>query len=157
MTTQRIRSLVSLAAALAVTLVLGGCASAPSRLASEAPTLSDEVARTVRFDNEARDYVHVYLVGVRQEWLLGRVAPGGRTTLQIPDAALADDAGPLRLAVLAGARATMRAANEIRAATTIAQPATDILSQRWTFSQLTATEQLTARRLAPSRAEVGRP
>jgi hypothetical protein len=157
MTTQRIRSLVSLAAALTVTLTLGGCASAASRFASEAPVLTDEAPHTVRFDNEARDYVHVYLVGARQEWLLGRVAPGSRSTLRVPEAALADDAGPIRLAVLTGAHSTMRAASEARAATTIAQSATDILSQRWTFSQLTATEQLTAFRLAPPRATVGRP
>jgi hypothetical protein len=151
MTTPRIRSLVSLAAALIVTLMIGGCASAPSRLATDVP------AATVRFDNEARDYVHVYLVGARQEWLLGRVAPGARARLQIPTAALAEDAGMMWFAVLPGDRVTMRAAGEARAATTIGQPMTALLSQRWTFSQLTTTGQITSLSLGSPRPVVANP
>jgi hypothetical protein len=153
MTTPRIRSLVSLAAALIVTLMIGGCASAPSREALDGIAPADGLARTVRFDNEARDYVHVYLIAERQEWLLGRVGPGARATLRIPEAALADDAGLMRLAVLTGDRVTMRAAADDRAATVLAQPALEMLSQRWTFSQLTSTGQLMPRRLGT----VGRP
>jgi hypothetical protein len=145
MTTPRIRSLVSLAA-LSLTVTLGGCASAPSRVALDSPVLTDELPRTVRFDNEARDYVRVYLIGARQEWLLGRVAPGARVTLHIPEPALAEDAGLLSLAVIVGDRVTLRAAREVGAATTIGQPAAMMLSQRWTFSTLTATGQLTSLR-----------
>jgi hypothetical protein len=155
MTTPRIRSLVSLAAALTFSLVLGGCVSAPSHVASSEPAPADELPRTVRFDNEAPDYVHVYLIAARQEWLLGRVAPGVRATLRIPEAALAEDAGLLSLAVIAGERVTLRAAREVGAATTIGQPAAEMLSQRWTFSTLTATGQLTSLRLGPARTEVG--
>ncbi|MDB4881993.1 MAG: hypothetical protein JWL95_759 [Gemmatimonadetes bacterium] len=155
MTTPRIRSLVSLAAALTFTVVLGGCVSAPAHATSNEPAPTDELPRTVRFDNEARDYVHVYLVAARQEWLLGRVAPGGRATLRIPEAALTEDVGLVSLAVIAGDRVTLRAAREVGAATTIGQPAADMLSQRWTFSTLTATGQLTSLRLVPSRTAVG--
>ena len=156
MTTPRIRSLVSLAAALTFTFTLGGCASAPSRLAWDEPARTDALPLAIRFDNEARDYVHVYLVGEQREWLLGRVEPGARATLRIPEAALAEDAGPMWLAVLAGERVTLRVAGEARAATSIAQPAAEILSQRWTFSPMTATGQLTALRFWPARAEAGR-
>ena len=152
MTTHRIRSLVSLAAALIATLMVAGCASAPQRVASA----SVEPPITIRFDNEARDYVHVYLVGTRQEWLLGRVAPGARTALGIPEAALAEDGGLLSLAVIAGDRVTLGAAREVGAATTIGQPAAMMLSQRWTFSTVTATGQITSLRIGGSRAEVGR-
>lgn len=153
MTTPRIRSLVSIATAFIVTAMVAGCASAPQRVVSA----SIEAPITVRFDNEARDYVHVYLVSARQEWLLGRVAPGARATLRIPEAALAEDAGLLSLAVIAGQRVTQRAAREVGAATTIAQLPAEMCSQRWTFSTLTATGQLTSIRLGRSRAEVGRP
>ncbi len=153
MTTPRIRSLVSIATALIVSSMVAGCASAPQRVASAAI----EPPITVRFDNEARDYVHVYLVGARQEWLLGRVAPGARATLRVPEAALAEDAGLLSLAAIAGQRVTQRAAREVGAATTIAQLPAEMFSQRWTFSTLTATGQLTSIRLGRSRAEVGHP
>jgi hypothetical protein len=156
MTTPRTRSLVSLAAVLTAALALGGCVSAPSRLVLDAPApAGDAPPAGVRFDNDARDYVHVYLVGQRREWLLGRVEPGARATLRIPEEALAEDAGSMRLVALAGARVTQRPASEARAVITLEQPAAAILSQRWTFSQTTPTGQLTPLPLARGRVEGG--
>ena len=155
MTTPPIRSLVSLAAALTVTLALGGCASAPPRPVSDASAPADEPP-AIRFDNDARDYVHVYLIGDRREWLLGRVVPGGRANLRIPEEALAEDAGPMRLAVLVGERVTFRAAGTARAASALPQPAAVILSRRWTFSP-NASSELIALPLGGARVGVGRP
>jgi hypothetical protein len=152
MTTPRVRSLVSLVAALGLSFTLGGCASAPSRFASEQPASSEDLQPTVRFDNAARQYVHVYLVGEQREWLLGRVEPGARAALRIPAAALDENAGILRLAVLTGQPVSLRAAADNRAAITLAQPATEILSQRWTYSQPLATGQLTSLRLSRGQA-----
>ena len=156
MTTPRTRSLVSLAAALTFTLALGGCASTASRLASDEPAPADAAVRFFRFDNDARDYVHVYLVSEKGQWLLGRVEPGARGMLRIPDAALAEDQGWMRLAVLMGEHMTLRAVGEPRAAITMAQPAAEILSRRWTFSPALVNGQLTAMPLGRARAEVGR-
>ncbi len=157
MTTLRIRSLVSLAAALTVTLALGGCVSAPSHHVSDAPVPTDETPLAIRFDNEAREYVRVYLIGERREWLLGRVEPGARATLRIPEEALAGNPASMSLVVLTGERATLRAAGEARAVTTIAQPVAAILSQRWTFSPAVANGQITALPLGAWPAEIGRP
>jgi hypothetical protein len=148
MTTPRIRSLVSLAAAL--TLTLGGCASAPSHSAWDGSAPAEGPPLTIRFDNDSRDYVHVYLVVDQREWLLGRVEPGARAALKIPDAALSGNAASVRLAVLAGERVTQRAAGEPRAAITMAQSAVEILSQRWTFSQTPGRGQLTSLLLGPA-------
>jgi hypothetical protein len=156
MTTPRIRSLVSLAAALTFTLAFTGCVSAPSRLSWDGPASTDGPPLAISFDNEARDYVHVYLVDAQREWLLGRVEPGARATLRIPEAALAGNPGSMWLAALVGEHMTLRAAREARAAITIAQPAAQILSLRWTFSQTLANGQLTALPLGRARAEVGR-
>ena len=79
-----------------------------SALNDPAPAAARPLA--IRFDNEARQYVHVYLVGQNREWLLGRVEPGAHATLRIPDEAMADDRWSMRLAVLAGDRVTMRVA-----------------------------------------------
>jgi hypothetical protein len=98
---------------------------------------------TIRFDNAAHDYVQVYLVGEQREWWLGRVEVGARATLRIPDDALAE-AGPMRLAVLEGLSRTLRVAGDGRAATTLSQPISAIVSRRWTFSQSAASEQLTS-------------
>ena len=141
MTTPRTRSLVSLAAALGLILAAGGCASAPARPASEGTVYAD-AAPLIRFDNDSRDYVHVYLVGDRREWLLGRVAPAAHAMLRMPEEALTEETGRFRLAVLAGDRVTQRAAFDPRAASAIARPAGDLLAQRWTFSQTLSRSEL---------------
>lgn len=158
MTTSRTRSLVSLAAALAITLTVGGCASVSGRapLAVDAAAPADGLPLTVRFDNDARDYVRVYLVGEKREWLLGRVEPGAHATLRIPDDAVIDDRASIQLAVVSGGHMSLRAAREAPAAITILQPTDAILSQRWTYSQTLATGRLTSLPVGGARAGAGR-
>jgi hypothetical protein len=141
MITPRTRAIVSLAATLTAALALGACARSPAR---PGPAARADVAAlagrpaTIRFDNGGRERVLVYLVGEQREWLLGRVEPGARATLRLPRASLAGSPGLVRLAVLAGERLTLQAARDPRATvatTTIAQPVSTILSQRWTFAQ----------------------
>jgi len=145
MPTPRLGSLVSLASALSVSLLLGGCATVGSHPtgAGVGVELSQPV---VRFDNGGRDHVHVYLLGQKREWLLGRVEPGARTTLRIPEDALSEDAGSMRLVVIPGGVVTQRAAADPRASITLAQPTTEILEQRWSFSQRSATGELVSLR-----------
>ncbi len=136
MITPRTRPLVSLAAALTFTLALGACAGGASSPARGAPTAMEALAPAIRFDNDAREHVHVYLVGEERQWLLGRVAPGAKATLRIPEAAFAEGGATMRLAVLEGGRLTLEAARSAGAATfTMAQPATSLLAQRWMFVQ----------------------
>ena len=154
MTTTRSRRLVSTAAALTLTLALSACAGNPSRRALNDPAPAAERPVAIRFDNEARQYVHVYLVGTEREWLLGRVEPGARATLRIPDEALAE-AGTwsMRLAVLAGERVTMRVATQPRASVTISQPTSQLVAQRWTFTQPMTNGQATAQLMGRMRTE----
>jgi hypothetical protein len=148
MTTPRIRTLVSFAAALTVTLTLGACASAPAGVARGDLAARGEAPSVVRFENGAREAVRVYLIGEQREWMLGRVEPGARATLRIPDDALAGNTQSMRLAVLSGEHVTLRAAGEGDAAISMVQPASVLTSQRWTFSQVpTASGQLIALKL----------
>ena len=122
-------SFISLAAALTM-VALGACVRTPSvesAISPERPAL--------RFDNAAQTYVDVYFVSPTREWWLGRVAPGGRAMLRIPDGARTAASGFVRLAVLAGAPLSASASRDPRATFTIAQPAFNLLTQRWTFSQ----------------------
>jgi hypothetical protein len=152
MTTPRTRAIVSLAAMMAVTLALGACVRGPSRPALDGPASMDGRSLTIRFDNDAREHVHVYLIGTQRQWLLGRVEAGARATLRLPEAALAGSPGFVQLAVLTGERMTLQAARHARATFTIAQPASAILSQQWMFAQ----GQLTSLPLGDARAGVGR-
>lgn len=135
MTTTRRRAFVSIAATMTMALALGACVSAPSRPVLDAPRATETHPLSIRFDNFDRKSVDVYLIGTKREWLLGRVAPGAIGSLRIPDEALAEGSKMVRLAVLAGERPTFQAARHPGARLTAAQPASVILSQRWTFSQ----------------------
>ena len=135
MTRPRARALRSLTAAMAVPLVLGACLGGPSRLAPDGPASLEARPHAIRFDNLGRERVHVYLVGQRREWLLGRVEPGAVATLRLPDESLADDPEFVQLAVVAGGHVSQRAAGDVRARLTIPQPASAILARQWRFSQ----------------------
>jgi len=143
MTTPRPYVLVSRAAMTILTLALGACASAPARPALEQPAPIEAGQVSLRFDNLARTYVHVYLIGEKREWLLGRVEPGAVATLRIPDGSLESNPGFVQLAVIEGTKVTQQAARDARAQLTIAQSASSILAQQWRF----APGQLTSREL----------
>ena len=146
MTTPRPYVLVSRAAMTILTLALGACASTPARPALE-PSPIEAGQASLRFDNQARSYVHVYLVGEKREWLLGRVEPGAVATLRIPEGSLESNPGFVQLAVVEGKRVTQQAARDARAQLTIAQPASSILARQWRFvpGQLTSRELNAAR------------
>ena len=135
MTTSARRAFVSIAGTMAITLALGACIGASARPAHNAGISIDALPLTIRFDNVGRERVDVYLIGVKREWVLGRVEPGAIASLRIPEEALAKGSMYVRLAVIAGEPLTFEAARNPRARLTIAQPASAILSQQWRFSQ----------------------
>ena len=147
MTTPRAYHLVSRTAMMILTLALAACTSAPGRTVSEVPSPIEAGQVSLRFDNQARSHVHVYLVGEKREWLLGRVEPGAVATLRIPDESVESDPGFVRLAVLAGGQATLMAARDARARLTISQPASSLLARQWRFAQ----GELTSRGLNAAR------
>lgn len=138
----RVRSLVSLVAVLTVGPTVGACSSAVPRATQVGPLPAGAPSLYMPFDNDGKDYVHVYLVSERRQWLLGRVERGAHTTLRFPADALTEEPGWLRLVVLAGDRVTPRAAAQPGAATATPQPAAEFLSQRWTFKQSLGGGQL---------------
>ena len=130
MTTPYRRAFVSTAATMMVALALAACVrQLPLR------PFSDDRALTFRFDNDGREHVHVYLIGVQRQWLLGRVEPGAMATLRIPVDAIEASARFVRLAVLTGERVTLQASRDPRATLTIEQPVSAVLGQRWRFSE----------------------
>ena len=133
MTTSRRRAFVSIA--VTMTIALGACIGASPHPASNAPISIDALPLTIRFDNTGSERVDVYLIGVKREWVLGRVEPGAVASLRLPEEVLAKGSMDVRLAVLADEPLTLEAARNPRARLSIAQPAAAILSQKWMFSQ----------------------
>ena len=134
MTTQRPYALVSRTAITILTLALAACAGSQSRMATYGPSSVEARTPTIRFDNQARDAVHVYLIGQQREWLLGRVEPGAVATLRMPDDVFDGDPGFVQLAVLAGG-VSQRAARDPRTQLTISQDPSKLLSRRWQYAQ----------------------
>lgn len=126
-------SLIALAAALPATLGLAACSSVRAPATWDGTPAAADGPVEVRFVNEAQSYVDVYLVSQVREWRLGRVSAGAVTTLRIPAEELAGVAGPVRLAVLAGAPYTTQAATNPRATLTVGQSAAALLAQRWSY------------------------
>lgn len=135
MTTQRPYALVSRTAITILTLAIAACTGSASRMATYGPSPIEARAFTIRFDNQARDHVHVYLIGQQREWLLGRVEPGAVAALRLPDDVFDGDPGFVRLAVLAGGGVSQAAARDPRAQFTISQDPSLLLTRRWQFAQ----------------------
>jgi len=146
MTTRRARSLVSMACGVLATLfaaALGLTACAGGLIPPEPQ------AATMRFDNEATVSVDVYLVSGQFQWRLGRVPPGMRAMLRVPESAIESTMGVVRVAVIPGSQISAQAERDRRAVFAIAQPVSEVLSQRWTFRQPEAAGlQLEGRRWA---------
>ena len=135
MTTQRPYALVSRTAITILTLALAACTGSQSRMATYGPSPIEARTLTIRFDNQARDHVHVYLIGQQREWLLGRVEPGAVAALRLPDDVFDSDPGFVRLAVLAGGGVSQDAARDPRVQFTISQDPSLLLTRRWQFAQ----------------------
>jgi hypothetical protein len=102
----------------------------------------------LQFDNQATVYVDVYLIGTQIQWRLGRVPPGMRVNLSVPESAIDWTMGFVQLAVIPGSQLSAQASRDARAIIAIAQPVSEVLSQRWTFRQPDgAALQLQATRL----------
>src|SRR5262245_40736327 len=156
MRTRRNRSMVSVASAVpgirfAVLLVTGlavaACAGRQHPIAqaervesaenTENAMTGERRTDVLLFENEATEYVDVYLAwhGGQLQWRLGRVPPGFRAELRVPKSAIDEASGFVELAVIAGSPLSADVRRDPRAVIAIAQPISQVLSQRWTFRQ----------------------
>jgi hypothetical protein len=148
MTTRRVRSLVSAASIVsamcgAAALGLTACAGRPQRPEPEIATM--------QFRNDAMVSVDVYLISAQFQWRLGRVPPGIRAVLRVPESAIESAMGVVRVAVIPGSQMSAQADRDPRVVFAIAQPVSAVLSQRWTFRQPAAAAlQLEGRWLSDS-------
>ena len=156
MRTRRNRSMVSVASEVsgitfAVLLVTGlGVAACAGRQHAIAQTERVERAENtenamngerrtdvLQFENQATTYVDVYLASRsgHLQWRLGRVPPGFRAELRVPQSAIDQASGFVELAVIAGSPLSAEVWRDPRAVIAIAQPISQVVSQRWTFRQ----------------------
>ena len=150
MLTQHTQLVVSVASrarslALAGLLVVSACAGPRYSLGQMRHDVS---AGNLQFDNLATMYVDVYLAAGQIQWRLGRVLPGMRATLTVPESAVDWPTGLMQLVAIPGSLMSAEAWRDARAVPAAAQPLSEVLSHRWTFRQPAgAALQLQATRL----------
>lgn len=167
MHTRRSQSAVSktstMSGALVATLLFGAlgvsaCAARPQLATQAEPAeraesdarASDAEARmsVLQFDNQATVSVDVYLVSAQLQWRLGRVPPGFRGTLRVPESEIPPALGLVQLAAIPGSRVSAEAWRDPRAIIAAPQPISELFSQRWTYREVAGTAlQLQATRL----------
>ncbi len=113
-------------------VTLAGCATSATH-ASPADALAER-RESLRFDNEGRDRVDVYLVGEKRSWRIGRLEPGQTRWLRVPRDIPPSDMSRVQLVVLANAQATMTPMLNPRAVMTLRQPVYVLSGQRWAFA-----------------------
>jgi len=116
--------------ALAAVFVITACAGRQGPVVE-----ADRQAAVLQFDNQGTTYVDLYLVGAQIQWRLGRVPPGMRQTLNVPESAIDWTTGFVQLVVIPGSQASAEAWRDPRAIVAIRQPVSEVLAQRWTFRQ----------------------
>lgn len=116
---------------------LGACS--PSRSGHEEITPVSDIRQGIRFDNQGRDRVDVYLVGETRAWRIGRLDPGQARWLTVPSDIPTTDLARLQLAVVANASVLVDPRRDPSAITSLKQPVGSLMGQRWgyVFGQLT--------------------
>ena len=116
--------------ALLITLATAGCgpnAVQRDELAPRQPALF--------FENATPDQVRVYLVEGATEWLLGRVEPGRATYLRLPaDVRAKRSSEVFLIAVPLGGRRTTGLSGSTDLIRSVAEPAENLITMRWTLS-----------------------
>lgn len=134
MTTVHARALVALLSIIS----LGGCAR--SAVHADGAAGVNTPRESLRFVNEGRDRIDVYLAGETRTWRIGRLEPGQARWLTVPRDIPMGDLTRLQLVVLANAALSVDPRRDSRAVTTIKQPVGELAGARWAFwrGQLTS-------------------
>lgn len=126
------RALVAPLVVLVGACMVEGCAR--TSVLPESMDVARARAESLRFDNEGRDRLDIYLVGEKRSWRLGRLEPGAARWLRVPADIPPNDLVRMQLVVLANAELTVSPMRDPRAVTTIRQPVFVMASQRWAFA-----------------------
>ena len=113
---------------LAAGILLASCRQQQNVSPAPRPSI-----RTITFHNNGRDRIQVYLIGQKEDWLLGRLEPFQTTTLRLPESSLTDGEEAVVLAVLPGWSRTLAPRTDQRAARSIAERGSFLPGEEWVF------------------------
>lgn len=119
-----IRGVITVAACLlnASCVKLGG--SAPGELAPSA---------AITFHNQGRDRVQVYLVGEKEDWLIGRLEPLETARLPLPQFGFASAPQAVAVVVVPGWSRNLQPRRDPHAAVSIDETSDKLAGEEWIF------------------------
>lgn len=88
---------------------------------------------TITFHNQGRDRIQVYLVGEKEEWLIGRLEPLETARLALPQFGFVTASRAVSVAVVPGWFTNLQARHEPRAAFSIDECTENLPGQEWRF------------------------
>src|SRR5699024_2849156 len=88
---------------------------------------------TITFRNSGRDRIQVYLIGERENWLLGRLEPLQTARLRLPESSFVVTGEAVVLAVLPGWSRSLEPRADHRATMSIAERGTELAGEEWLF------------------------
>lgn len=88
---------------------------------------------TITFRNQGRDRVQVYLVGEKQDWLIGRLEPLQTARLALPQFGFASAPQTVALAVVPGWSRSLQPRRDPRAAVSIDEISDNLAGEEWIF------------------------
>ena len=120
----KIRRIASLAAGI----LIASCMQ--HQIAPPAERIS---AGTITFHNQGRDRIQVYLIGQKEDWLLGRLEPMETARLRLPESSSANAGEAVVLAVLPGWSRSLRPRGDRLATLSIAESGSNLPGEEWIF------------------------
>ena len=119
-----IRSFLSLAAAF----LIASCMQH-----QVAPAAAPISAGTITFHNHGRDRIQVYLIGEKEDWLLGRLEPMETAHLRLPESISEEGREAVVLAVVPGWARNLAPRNDRRATLSITEISNNLRGEEWVF------------------------
>lgn len=113
---------------LAACLVIASCASPGAKSAGR-----PEPSATITFHNQARDRIQIYLVGEKEDWLIGRLEPLQTAHLALPQFGIASAPLGVALVVIPGWSGNAQPRRDPRAAVSIDQVSDNLPGEEWIF------------------------
>jgi hypothetical protein len=113
---------------LAGTLLIASCAS--HRVAPEGPPISNNA---IIFQNQGHDRIQVYLIGQREERLLGRLEPLETARLQLPQWVFDGAPESVILAVIPGWSKDLRPSHNTAGTFSIKEFKDNLPGEAWSF------------------------
>ena len=92
-----------------------------------------EPGPTITFHNQDRDRVQVYLVGEKQDWLIGRLEALETAHLPLPELGFAATTQPVALVVVPGWTRNLRPRQDPHATVSIDESSDNLPGEEWIF------------------------